>query len=49
MNFFGPRYLNHTNQLYGKFPKAYITALRKSFWAHAVLGARNYFQSFAGL
>jgi hypothetical protein len=43
MNLFRPHYLIHTNQLYGKFPKAYIATLGKSVWAHAVLGARNYF------
>lgn len=49
MNFFGPCYLNYINQLYGKFPKAYFTALRKSVWAHAVLGARYDFQSSSGI
>jgi hypothetical protein len=49
MNFFMPCYLNHTNQLYGKFPKAYFATFGKSIWAHAVLGARNYFQSAAGI
>jgi hypothetical protein len=49
MNFFRPRYLTHTNQLYGKFPKAYFATLGKSVWAHAVLVARNHFQSATGV
>lgn len=44
MNFFIPRYLTDTNQLYGKFPPAYFTTLSKGIWAHAILGACNYFQ-----
>ena len=43
MNFFRPCSLTYTNQLYDKFPEAYIAKLGKSVWAHAVLGARNYF------
>jgi len=43
MNFFRSYYLTHTNQLYDKFPKAYIATLGKSVWTHAVLGTRNYF------
>ena len=43
MNFFGTYSLTHINQLYGKFPKAYIATLGKSVWANAVLGARYHF------
>jgi hypothetical protein len=43
MNSFRPYYLTHTNQLYGKFPKAYFATLGKSLWAYAILGAGNHF------
>lgn len=42
MNFFKPHYLTGTNQLYGKFPKAYPATLGKSVWTHAILGTRNH-------
>lgn len=43
MNFFSAHSLTYTNQLYGKFPKAYFATLGKSVWAHVILGTRNHF------